>query len=77
MPTYLAHSIIVTLLCCWPFGIVGIVYAAKVGTMQATGYYEEAAAASDKARMWCWVSFICGLVVGLLYLVVISTTGGV
>lgn len=76
VPTYLAHSIAMTLLCCLPFGIVGIVYAAKVGTMQAAGQYEEAVEASDKARMWCWLSFGCGLVGIMLYIAVMATMGG-
>ena len=30
IPNYLWQSIVVTILCCWPFGIPAIVYAAKV-----------------------------------------------
>ena len=30
VPNYLAHSILATLFCCMPFGIVSIVYAAQV-----------------------------------------------
>jgi len=68
VPTYLVHAILATLFCCMPLGVVGIVYAAKVGTMQAVGDYQGASQASDQARMWCWISFGCGLVVMVLYI---------
>ena len=68
VPTYLAHSILVTLFCCVPFGIVGIVYAAQVNSKLASGDYAGAVEASNKARTWCWVSFGIGLAVGLMWL---------
>ena len=37
---YLVLSIICTLCCCLPFGIVGIVYAAKINSSMAAGNYE-------------------------------------
>ena len=68
VPTYLTHSILVTLFCCVPFGIVGIVYAAQVNSKLASGDYAGAVEASNKARTWCWVSFGIGLAVGLMWL---------
>ena len=35
--SYLAESILITVLCCLPFGIVGIVYASKVSGLVAAG----------------------------------------
>lgn len=64
--TYLWQSIVVTLICCQPFGIPAIVYAAKADAFKFTGNLAEARAASDKARTWCWVSFGLGLVIQLL-----------
>ncbi len=75
VPTYLPHAILATLFCCLPFGIAAIVYAAKVGTMQAVGNFEEATRASDQARMWCWISFGCGLVGTVLYLIFMLSVG--
>ena len=69
VPSYLTHAILATLFCCMPFGIVAIVYAAKVSTQQALGDWEGATRASDSARMWCWISFACGLIGSILYLV--------
>ena len=65
--TYLWQSIVVTLLCCLPFGVVAIVYAAKVDGLKRAGDWQAAKAASDSARMWCWISFAVGLVANLAF----------
>ena len=67
-PTYLWQSIVCTLLCCLPFGVVGIVFAAKVDGLSQSGNATAALEASDKAKFWCWMSFGFGLgifVIGL------------
>lgn len=69
-PTYLWQSIVCTLLCCLPFGIVGIVYAAKVEGLARSGDMAGAREASDKAKMWCWVSFGSALAMTVIYLFV-------
>ena len=61
-PTYLAWSIIVTLLFCLPFGIVAIVYASKVSGLWSQGRYDEAQRASNTAKNWVIASAITGLV---------------
>ncbi len=66
IPNYLWQSILVTLLCCVPFGIPAIVYAAKVDGLQMRGDIQGALAASKSAKTWCWVAFGSGLVVNLL-----------
>lgn len=48
-PTYLALSIIVTALCCLPFGIVGIIKSSNVSKEYAAGNYAEAKDASEQA----------------------------
>lgn len=64
--TWLAESILVTLFCCLPFGIVGIVHASKVSTLFAMGKYEMARQASVNAAKWTKISFFVGLVVTIL-----------
>ena len=59
--THLAPAIIVTLLCCLPFGIVAIVYAAKVNGKLKAGDYVGAKKASDRSKVWCWVAFGSGV----------------
>lgn len=66
IPNYLWQSIVVTILCCWPFGIPAIVYAAKVDTLKAQGDIAGAMAASASAKMWCLVSV--GVIAGVLVL---------
>lgn len=65
---YLAQSIIVTVLCCWPLGIPAIVFAAQVNSKFAAGDIEGAIASSKKANMWCWIAFGVGLASILAYL---------
>ena len=65
--TNLVWGILTTLLCCWPLGIVSIVYASRVSGSWHQGRYAEAQAASDKARNWA-----IGSVVGFASLMVVS-----
>jgi len=63
---YLVWSILATLFCCIPFGIVSIVYATQVDSKYAVGDYPGAGAAAAKAKTWFWVSFGFGLIPMLL-----------
>ena len=65
--TWLVESILVTLFCCLPFGIVGIVNAAKVNSLYATGNIEAAQQASATAAKWTKIGFIVGIVVIIVY----------
>jgi len=51
-PSYLVESILVTLFCCLPFGIAGIVNASKVETLYYSGDIEGAKQASKRASKW-------------------------
>ncbi len=53
---YLWQSIAATVLCCMPFGVVAIIYAAKVDGLVAKGDIAGAMAASKSAKMWVNVS---------------------
>ena len=57
-----------TVLCCLPFGIVGIVYASRVSSLLKSGNYAEAVEASKNAGKWTKIGFIVGLVATLLYI---------
>ncbi|WP_333694976.1 CD225/dispanin family protein [Flavobacterium sp.] len=65
--SYLVWGILATILCCLPFGIVSIVYAAKVDGLYNSGDFEGAEAASKKAKTWAIAAAVTGVVVGLLY----------
>ncbi|OLT58164.1 CD225/dispanin family protein [Moorena bouillonii] len=63
VPNYLPQAILVTLFCCFPFGIVAIVYGAQVNTKYKAGDLEGAYKASDNAKKWCWISFITAAII--------------
>ncbi len=62
IPNYLVHAIVVTLCCCLPLGIVGIIYASQVNTKLAVGDVAGARRASKLARTWTLVALILGIV---------------
>ena len=66
IPNYLVQAILVTLCCCLPGGIVAIVYAAQVNSKQTAADIAGAQESSNKAKMWCWISFGVGIVVSLI-----------
>ena len=60
--SHLIDAVIVTLCCCFPLGIVAIVYAAQVNSKLAAGDYEGAVKASKSAEKWVWAAVACGLI---------------
>jgi hypothetical protein len=69
VPTYLVQSILVTLFCCMPFGVVAIVFAAQVNGKLAAGDYQGAVSDSNSAKTWSTVAFLCGLAGVVLWLI--------
>ncbi|BET66083.1 hypothetical protein ASA1KI_10010 [Opitutales bacterium ASA1] len=67
---YLVWSILATILCCLPLGIVSIIFAAQVDGKYRAGDYAGAAESSRKAKMFAWWSFGVGLVVTILVVVI-------
>ncbi|MDG5800545.1 CD225/dispanin family protein [Marinilabiliaceae bacterium ANBcel2] len=72
--TWLVESILVTLFCCLPFGIVGIVNAAKVESRFYAGDFAGARKASSDAKIWTLVSLGSGLLFVIIYLILIFTS---
>ena len=66
----MAESILVTIFCCLPFGIVGIINASKVSSLYAQGNYDEAQRASADAKKWTIIGLCVGFVCIITYLVV-------
>ncbi len=64
---WLLESILVTLLCCNPLGIVAIVYAAQVDTLFYKGEKEKSHKNSRNAAMWTRVAFAISLFLFLFY----------
>lgn len=71
VPNYLVTSIIVTLCCCLPFGIVAIVYAASVNAKVAAGDIQGAKSASGTALMWCYLGAIPSIILSVIYFVLL------
>jgi hypothetical protein len=63
VPNYLVFAILATACCCLPAGISAIVYASQVNSKLQTGDLAGAQAASNNAKMWCWISLGLGLAV--------------
>lgn len=62
---WLVESILVTILCCLPFGIVGIINASKVNSLYDQGLYDESIRSSANAKKWTMI----GLIIGVVYLI--------
>lgn len=59
--SWLIESILVTIFCCLPFGIVGVIYAARVDSKFAQGDYVGADQASKEAGRWTQIGFFLGI----------------
>lgn len=70
---YLVLSIISTLCCCLPFGVVGIVFSAKINSSMTAGNLEEAQNNAKMAKIWIIVSFAIGILTWLIYMILIVT----
>ena len=68
--TWLAESILATLFCCLPFGIVGIINASKIQSHFNAGNYDAAQRASDEAKKWTMISFWIGIIGALIWILV-------
>lgn len=67
--SWLAWSILSTLLCCLPAGIVAIVYSSKVDGLWFGGQKAAAVEAARKAKTWTLVSVIAAAAGWFIYLV--------
>jgi hypothetical protein len=72
---WLVESILVTIFCCLPFGIAGIVNAANVNSRAAAGDYEGAVRAAKEAAKWTKIGFFVGLGIVVLYIIAVFLFG--
>ena len=73
---YLIESILVTIFCCLPLGVVGIVFAAQVNSKFAAGDVDGANQASADAKKWMKYGLIAGAVIVVLNMIFIFGMGG-
>lgn len=72
---WLVESILVTIFCCLPFGIVGIINAAQVSSKYIAGDFEGSDRASKEAAKWTKIGFWIGIAVIVLYFIAIFLFG--
>lgn len=75
IPNYLVFSILTTIFCCLPFGIVALVYSVGVNSALDAGNIPAALEKSAKAKTWCIVSAASAVVVAILYVIFIVVLG--
>ena len=76
VPNYLVPAII-SLFCCLPIGIVGVIFAAQVNGKVAAGDTAGALDAAKKAKMFSFIAIGLGIlgIVGYVLFVVIMGVG--
>ena len=70
--TWLIESILATLFCCLPFGIVGIINAARVNSLHDQTEYEKSKKASANAKRWTLIAFVIGLIYLIFILIMVA-----
>jgi predicted secreted protein len=76
-PNYILWSILTTVFCCLPFGIVSIVYAAQVNNKWAMGDVTGAHASSQKAKQFAIWSALTSVILTVLFIVLIVVLSAV
>lgn len=74
IPTHLVWGILSTLLCCWPLGVVSIVYATRVEPRRIAGDLAGARAASRAAGLWALWSCLSLVLIGAIAVVMAIVT---
>ena len=75
VPNYLIPAII-SALCCFPLGIISIIFAAQVNSKVAAGDMAGALDASKKAKMFSYIFIGLGIAGWLCYLIFGFVIGG-
>jgi len=70
--TWLLESVLATIFCCLPAGLVGIIYASNVESHWYKGNREAAVSSANTAKTWTIVSFVVGLVSVLTYVLLVA-----
>ena len=78
VPNYLVPAII-SLFCCLPLGIVGVIFAALVNTKVAAGDTAGALDSSKKAKMFSFIAIglgLAGIICYVLFVVIMGVGMG-
>lgn len=75
VPNYLIPAII-SLFCCLPLGVVGVIFAAQVNGKVAAGDIPGAMDSSKKAKMFSYIAIGLGLAGIICYVLMLVVFGG-
>lgn len=67
---YLVWSILVTVFCCLPLGIVAIIKSNEVNTFWYQGLHDQARQSAEQAKKWAMWGALSSVIVIVLYFVV-------
>lgn len=70
---WLIESVLVTIFCCLPLGIVGIILALLVDSLWREGHYEASKRLSLEAGRWVRYGVIFGVIALIIYMLLISS----
>ncbi|MBN2894173.1 MAG: CD225/dispanin family protein [Bacteroidales bacterium] len=73
-PNYLVASILATILCCLPLGVIGIIFSSQVDKKYSEGDYAGATQASNTAKGLLLFSIILGIIL-MITMFVIGANG--
>lgn len=68
--TWLAEAILITIFCCIPFGVVGIIYASRVAPYWRRGLYGESIYASNSAAFWVKLTIVLTIFIWVIYILI-------
>lgn len=68
---WVIESVLVTIFCCMPMGIVALIYALRAEDKWNGGLYDEALSASRSAGTWVKVSIFAVILYPIIYLLLI------
>ena len=79
VPNHLVLSIVAAAVsfffCCFPFGLIAVVFSVQVNQRLASGDFEGAQSASEKAKLWAWICIGVALALFVLNMIFQSTLG--
>jgi hypothetical protein len=79
VPNHLVLSIVAAAVsfffCCFPFGLIAVVFSVQVNQRLARGDIEGAQSASEKAKLWAWICIGIALALFVLNMILQTTLG--
>lgn len=72
---WLWQSIVATVLCCLPTGVVAIVFAAQANSAISAGNWAEAQRKAQQAKTWTLISIVAGVLAIIGFFILIAMVG--